>query len=53
MDDTPQSYEELRRLMHDALRSQHPEWIEPDGECPTCDEYDRRLAEMLELVTNE
>lgn len=41
------TYAELQRQMHDALLAQHPEWIEGDGNCPTCDEYDRRFAHLL------
>jgi hypothetical protein len=33
--------------MHDALRAQHPDWILPNGDCPTCDSYDARLTELL------
>ena len=33
-------YVELQREMRDALRAQHPEWIEADGRSPTCDYYD-------------
>jgi hypothetical protein len=40
-------YTELQREMHDALRAQHPEWIEADGKSPTCDSYELRLAELL------
>jgi hypothetical protein len=40
-------YTELQREMHDALRAQHPEWIEADGNSPTCDSYESRLAELL------
>jgi hypothetical protein len=43
------TYAVLQREMHNALRAQHPEWIAPDGDCPKCDEYDRRLAELLSL----
>ena len=35
--------------MHDALLQQHPEWIERDGNCPKCDDYDRRFAQLLGL----
>jgi hypothetical protein len=38
----------LRIQIHDDLRAQHPEWIEPNGECPECDFYEARLAELLE-----
>lgn len=41
------AYAELQRQVHDALLVQHPEWIERNGECPTCDEYDGRLAVLL------
>ena len=50
---THQTYAELLQQMHEALRAQNPQWIEPDGESPICDDYERRLAELLELVTNE
>ena len=41
------AYVALQREMHDALLVQHPEWIERDGNCPKCDDYDRRFAELL------
>jgi len=40
-------YTELQQQIHDDLRIQHPEWVEPNGESPRCDAYDARLAEML------
>jgi len=43
------SYVQLQREIHDALREQHPEWIEQDGDCPTCESYESRFAELLEL----
>jgi hypothetical protein len=43
------AYAELQRTMHDALLQQHPEWIERDGNCPKCDDYDRRFAQLLGL----
>jgi hypothetical protein len=42
-------YVALQREMHDALLRQHPEWIERDGNCPKCEEYDRRFADLLGL----
>ena len=42
-------YVALQREMHDALLQQHPEWVERDGNCPTCDDYDRRFAELLDF----
>jgi hypothetical protein len=44
------SYAQLRRDIHDALRAQHPEWILPNGDCPTCESYESRLAELLRLT---
>jgi len=43
------SYTELQQQIHEDLRIQHPEWVEPNGDCPTCDSYESRLAELLEL----
>ena len=39
------SIDELRQQIHDDLRIQHPEWIEPNGECPECDFHEARLME--------
>ena len=41
------SLSELQQEIHDALRVQHPDWVEPDGDCPTCESYESRLAELL------
>lgn len=41
------SYTELQQQIHDDLRNQHPEWVQPNGNCPTCDSYELRLAELL------
>ena len=43
------SYAELQRQIHEALRKEHPEWIQPNGESPMCDAYESRLAELLGL----
>ena len=45
-----QSYTELRQQIHEDLRIQHPDWVKPNGECPTCDSYELRLAELLSLT---
>jgi hypothetical protein len=42
------SYAELQELIRVSLRSQNPEWIEPDSGSPVCDSYEARLAELLE-----
>jgi NAD(P)-dependent dehydrogenase (short-subunit alcohol dehydrogenase family) len=31
------TYAQLQRQIHHALRAQHSEWIQPDGDCPMCD----------------
>jgi hypothetical protein len=41
------TYTELRQQIHDDLRIQHPEWVEPNGESPMCDSYEARLMELL------
>jgi hypothetical protein len=45
------TYAELRQQIHDDLRLQHPEWVQPNGECPMCDVYDARLVKELESLT--
>jgi hypothetical protein len=47
--DEIRSYVELQRQIHDALRIEHPEWVRPNGDCPTCESYESRLAELLGL----
>ena len=41
------TYADLLQKIHNDLRLQHPEWIQPNGECPTCDSYEARLMELL------
>jgi hypothetical protein len=41
------TYTKLRQQIHDDLRIQHPEWVEPNGESPMCDSYEARLMELL------
>ena len=45
------AYSELRQQIHDDLRIQHPEWVEPNGESPKCDSYEVRLMEQLDAFT--
>jgi hypothetical protein len=45
------SIDKLRQQIHDDLRIQHPEWIEPNGECPECDFYETRLMEEIDTLT--
>jgi len=44
------TYADLRKQIHEDLRIQHPEWIQPDGESPTCDSYEARLMELLQSL---
>ena len=45
------TYSELRQQIHDDLRIQHPEWVQPNGESPMCDSYEARLRELLLAAT--
>ena len=45
------TYTELQQQIHDDLRIQHPEWVNPNGEFPRCDSYEARLTEMLDTLT--
>jgi hypothetical protein len=44
------TYTELRQKIHDDLRLQHPEWVQPSGESPICDSYDARLTELIDAL---
>ena len=44
-------YVPLQHEIHDALREQHPEWIQPNGDCPTCESYESRFAELLTILS--
>ena len=41
------TYKELQQQIHEDLRVQHPEWIQPDGKSPMCDSYEARLMDLL------
>ena len=45
------AYAELRKEIREALRRQHPEWVDSNGKSPLCDSYEARLTELLALVT--
>ena len=42
------TYADLRKQIHEDLRVQHPEWIQPNGESPLCDSYEARLMKTLQ-----
>lgn len=46
-----QTYAELQERMRRALREQHPEWLQPDGDSAICEAYEKRFAELLALFT--
>ena len=41
------TYTELRQQIHDDLRLQHPDWVQPNGDSPICDSYEARLMELI------
>jgi hypothetical protein len=41
------SYADLQKLIHNALRVQHPEWIGSNGESEMCEFYEARFAKLL------
>jgi hypothetical protein len=45
------TYTELRQQIHDDLRLQHPDWVQPNDESPICDSYEARLTELLDALT--
>jgi len=47
------TYTELRQQIHDDLRIQHPEWVQPNGKSPMCDSYEARLTELLDTLTKK
>jgi hypothetical protein len=47
------TYADLRKQIHDDLRIQHPEWVQPNGESPMCDSYEARLMETLDVLTGQ
>ena len=47
------TYRQLQRQLHKELLAQHPEWIDADGNCSICDDYDRRLAQLISIFKSE
>jgi hypothetical protein len=45
------TYTELQQQIHDDLRIQHPEWVQPNGESAMCDSYEACLTELLDPLT--
>ena len=51
MSDQIRTYAELRAQIREALRTQHPDWIDANGKSPLCDSYEARLAKLLAIFT--
>jgi hypothetical protein len=47
------TYADLRKQIHNDLRIQHPEWVQPNGQSPMCDSYEARLMETLKVITRQ
>jgi hypothetical protein len=47
------TYADLRRQIHNDLRIQHPEWVQPNGESPMCDSYETRLMKTLAVLKRQ
>ena len=47
------TYADLRKQIHDDLRIQHPEWVQPNGESPMCDSYEARLMKTLDVLKGQ
>ena len=47
------TYPELQQQIHDDLRIQHPEWVQPNGESPMCDSYEARLMKTLNVLKRQ
>ena len=44
------TYADLRKRIHEDLRAQHPEWVQPNGQSPLCDSYEERLMKTLQSL---
>ena len=44
-----QTYADLQKMIHKALREQHPEWVDANGRCTHCDAYEARFAYLLSV----
>jgi hypothetical protein len=45
--ETISSYAELQKMIREALRIQHPEWVGLDGQSEMCEFYEARFANLL------
>jgi len=47
------TYADLQKQIHNDLRIQHPEWVQPNGESPMCDSYEARLMKTLDVLIRQ
>jgi len=47
------TYGRLLRQIRNDLRRQHPDWVQPNGQCPVCDCYEARLLKLLDASIPE
>jgi hypothetical protein len=47
------TFAELQRQLHKDLLAQHPEWIDANGNCPTCEDYERRFARLISIFKSQ
>ena len=45
--DDVEAYIQLQQEMREALRREHPDYVDQDDRCPTREAYEARLAELL------
>lgn len=38
---------DLPGFLLSAVRREHPEWLTDDGQCPPCEEYRHKLAQLF------
>ena len=51
MSDEIHSYIQLQQQIHHALRVQHPDWVEPNGNCPPATPMSHALRTPLGLFS--
>ena len=45
------AYARLRKEIREALRRQHPEWVDSNGKSPLCDSYEtKRLGQPEDIA---
>ena len=42
-----QAEQDLPGYLRQVLRREHPEWINEQGECPPCEEYEAKISHLF------